>query len=100
MCIRIETSPVSWLGDYPTSGYSAAFPICAANSRSNSKLQISGLPCKNLALQSRGGDGFSPSSRARSLWWIVYEAARQPTIAAPSPFAAGKTSPLLKKTFP
>jgi len=23
---------------------------------------------KNSALQSRGGDGFSPSSRARSLW--------------------------------
>jgi hypothetical protein len=37
---------------------------------------VSDYPMENFALQSRGGNGFSPSSRTRSLRWIVYEAAR------------------------
>jgi hypothetical protein len=70
MCvrIRIETPPVSWLGELPPvkKGGGAAFP-----SKPPSKLRQEAwsVTCaeRTFALQSRGGDGFSPSSRARSL---------------------------------
>jgi len=55
------------------SGISAAFPSFTPN-RGHSVPRFvasdSGARRKFSALQSRGGDGFSPSSRARSLLWL------------------------------
>ena len=66
--IRIETPPVSWLGELPQyfRAGSAAFPSMP---RINMRFAAWSVACAEnfFALQSRGGDGFSPSSRARSL---------------------------------
>jgi hypothetical protein len=70
--IRIETPPVSWLGGLSRSWKKESeqqrgLPIPATN-RVRFAGRISGTRRKLFsALQSRGGDGISPSSRARSL---------------------------------
>jgi hypothetical protein len=58
---RIETPPVSWLGSGPLLRPQRGLPNSPPN-RAIRRL-ISGSRRKNPALQSRGGDGFSPSSR-------------------------------------
>src|SRR5580658_10186556 len=69
--IRIETPPVSWLG-----GRSRKIRDCGAAFPSRRRIREdsangSVARAENFsALQSRGGDGFSPSSLARSLLWL------------------------------
>ena len=58
----LQTSPVSWLGEKNSKVHSLP-------SRNENELQW--LASRTFALQSRGGDGVAPSSRARSprlLW--------------------------------
>jgi hypothetical protein len=63
--IQGETPSVSWLGEeLPRRG----LPNPPGN-RAIHRL-ISGVRRIAFALQSRGGDGFTPSSRARSLGWL------------------------------
>jgi len=55
------------------SGISAAFPSFTPSHWHSVPRFVdsdSGARQKFSALQSRGGDGFSPSSRARSLLWL------------------------------
>jgi hypothetical protein len=63
LCFRIETPPVSWLGRRPSEkGLRLGLPIPESNRED--LLPGQWLAPKNFsALQSRGGDGFSPSSR-------------------------------------
>src|SRR5579862_5657453 len=73
---RLRFRSVSWLG-----GFSSIIDSSLMTSKDQRGLPIAGLKLRSLAtpnqpqwhaprisaLQSRGGDGFSPSSRARSL---------------------------------
>ena len=62
---RAETPPVSWLGGASLRrGLPAPLPDFFGAKQWPT-------PCIYSALQSRGGDGISPSSRARSLWWLL-----------------------------
>jgi hypothetical protein len=74
---RSRFRSVSWLG-----GFSNIIEFSLMTSKDQRGLPIASLKLRSLAiqnqrqwhaprisaLQSRGGDGFSPSSRARSLW--------------------------------
>src|SRR5271155_2745731 len=72
--IRIETPPVSWLGGVAPkiqglldeSKQQRGLPIPATNLDDSLRETVARAE-NHSALQSRGGDGFSPSSRARSL---------------------------------
>jgi len=75
--IWIETPQVSWLGDslrlLPVQSFKA-IEVAARPSHSRLNLSIQSAEqwhAPNIfALQSRGGDGFAPSSLARSLVWL------------------------------
>ena len=71
--IRMRTPPVSWLGGKRSSG---AFPSVQRAIRS--PVRKVARPLRSTALQSRGGDGFAPSSRARSLRWMNATRGRKP----------------------
>ena len=67
----IETPPVSWLGEeFRTPEDSGRNPGRPSQPGSEIGVSLRGSVAragKRIALQSRGGDGFAPSSRARSL---------------------------------
>jgi hypothetical protein len=63
LCFRIETPPVSWLGRRSSEkSLRLGLPIPESN-REDSRPDQWRAPKNFSALQSRGGDGFSPSSR-------------------------------------
>jgi len=71
----IETPPVSWLGGeaWSLGPIRLRHVVCDVpeyRRPSHPVAEGQWLAPNNSALQSRGGDGFSPSSRARSLGWL------------------------------
>jgi len=66
----LQTSPVSWLGGksaLPNSRVTRPLPSHRDAPKSETRQW---MRASESALQSRGGDGFAPSSRARGLRWL------------------------------